>query len=181
MRASGLAPPRKGTKRTHRLSSSFTSSWTSSPRDLITLAIAAYAAVLSTVVAVRSILRERPRVRLRLGPGLTSTAEGRIQSLWVLRVVNPGPRPITIERVGLKRKDKPDDYWAPVVSGPTFPLTLAEQEHAVVTFEAERPINMVRSAWARSLLGDTFVVRWHRWSPRTLFDRMRGKYTTDDW
>ena len=71
-------------------------------RDIITLSIAAYGAVISTVVLLRQIFSDRVRVKLTVRKNAQIVGDPRYQgqTLVIFRVTNVGHRPVTIKSFG---------------------------------------------------------------------------------
>jgi hypothetical protein len=73
----------------------------------LTLVLGAYGAIVSTLLAISQLLRDRPGVKLRLTPTNveyapeTETDDALTRDFWEVRVVNYRKRPITIRRGGL--------------------------------------------------------------------------------
>jgi hypothetical protein len=120
--------------------------------EWVTFAIAAYAALLSTGVAIHQYVRGQPGVKVGFRATYVVTTKG-VRDLWTIRVVNHRERPIEIRAVGLTRADKIDIYREFVdihgdPAGVTFPFTLGDgqgKDLYVVRDDNER----VKKAWAR--------------------------------
>jgi hypothetical protein len=86
-----------------------------SSKDLLTLILATYGAVVSTVLGIRAIQRDRRRVKLILEYVLFYE---RAQII----IINVGHRPLTISEIGMqiKLKQNGNDYWDSVPRNSLF-------------------------------------------------------------
>jgi hypothetical protein len=122
----------------------------------ITLAVAIWGALLSTVVAVRQLRRDRPALRLFISP--TAHPSGRLETAWRVRVANPSARPIEVTTVALVDQDglqaSMEDPVPPIelrVQGrlvPSLPVILGDGESLEAILPEPLPERVPRGAWA---------------------------------
>ena len=152
-------------------------------KDYITLALAAWGAVLSTVLGIRTVQRDKPRVKIKtIALADASDMKAGIRDLWHVRIVNVRPTPIEIEQVGLTVKHKEFDSYVPTLLGfdgndPPFtpPLVIKHGESASFYFERndQGMLGKVSGAWARDTLDREHVQKMRRWTPKALRERWR--------
>lgn len=73
-------------------------------KDIVFMAIAGYAAIVSTVTVLRAVLRDRRRIRVRYNFPFFISAGGSQQFISV-EVVNAGHRPVSITQLGFSIPD----------------------------------------------------------------------------
>jgi hypothetical protein len=141
-------------------------------RDWLVFGLAAYGAALSSVLAFRQFVRDRPGVTLRIVPVVSEEAEGRIVERWMVRIVNHRQRPISIDGAGVLVENGAQlqspyvDVEGNAVNFP-FPQTLTDGQHVrvfkkvIATKSAD-----VTGAWAQDALGRIYTVRYPSRSPR---------------
>ncbi|MEJ7816857.1 MAG: hypothetical protein WKF53_16940, partial [Rubrobacter sp.] len=116
-------------------------------QDYLTLALAAWGAALSTLLAARQIARDRPAVKVRVlalavAPNAARTDSG--GSYWKVRAINVRARPIEIDQVGLRVRGRSYKAFVPQLRSPlardkpaTVPLTLQDGESATFYFDRD--------------------------------------------
>jgi hypothetical protein len=71
-------------------------------KDFITLGVAIWGAVLSTIIVARQLLQARRRIQVQIVQHLAIEEQpDRLREHWRVRIVNVGSRPLQITRVGL--------------------------------------------------------------------------------
>ena len=88
------------------------------PSDLLTLLIALYGAILSTVIFLRERQKEYRTLRVSCNVSLGTSSKGITGRYISIEAVNIGHRPITIIQAGLKSNTK--EILIPVISDPNF-------------------------------------------------------------
>lgn len=124
--------------------------------QLITLALAVWGSVLSTLLAVRQLRRDRPVLRLFVSP--TAHPSGRLEAAWRVRVANPSARSVEIATVALVDHNglqaSMEDPVPPIevcVQGQvvsSLPVILRDGESLEVTLPEPLPERFPRGAWA---------------------------------
>jgi len=144
---------------------------TSSGRDWLAFAVAAYGAIVATIVAGYQFMRDRAGVKVVLTPISSETqgSEGATAEIWGIRVVNHRKRPITIQDAGLLRgKDHLHSLFLNIhgdrIADP-FPVALTDGMSAEFYVHRDDRAD-VRGAWVRDALNRTFKVRYSSRSPR---------------
>jgi hypothetical protein len=163
--------------------------WT--PTDYITIGLAGWGAVLSTVLAVRQVRRDRPAVRVLVDKLGSQAPNGDSKTYWWVRVVNMNPRPIAIQSVGLHSHDRQLRHYAADPEAtkwrePTkLPVTLQDFESAEFFFDIERvglkDWGGLRGAYVRDTVDREYTGRYRTHSPQALWrlvkvNRIRKKH-----
>jgi hypothetical protein len=152
--------------------------------DAITLGLAAWGATLSTGLAVRQVVVDRPAVKLFI--------EKRAEA-WHIRAVNVRTRPVQLTAFGVFLRNRafrgidlsmqfedpsesaPDEW---VRMSARLPVWLRESEDAVFwlpfTESTLQEIGAFRGAWLTDSAGRRYSRKWRRWKPaRSVIGRYR--------
>jgi hypothetical protein len=124
--------------------------------EWVTLVLAVWGAVLSTIIALRQIRRDRPNLKLFIRPG--HHPSGRLEAEWVIRIANPNARPVEVTHAALIDHEglqaSMEDPVPPievraqgrVVSG--LPVVLGDGDSLEVVLPEPLPERVPRGAWA---------------------------------
>ncbi|MGH9351550.1 MAG: hypothetical protein ACRD2G_05235, partial [Terriglobia bacterium] len=74
--------------------------------ELPTVIIAAYGAVLSTILGIREFRQNTRRIRVFCETAVAASALGGRWDFVVIKAINNGPRPVTITTAGLQMNNK---------------------------------------------------------------------------
>lgn len=144
-----------------------------SDAQLLTLIVAAWGAVLSTLLAAREVIRDRRRVKVVVLPLISMTRNGEFIDLWRVRVVNVRHRPVEIEKVGVSTRNatryipRTVDFDGKPTASP-LPRVLADGESIAVTFlvSDEDDKRALTGGWAYDTLGREYTAAYPGRSPR---------------
>jgi hypothetical protein len=126
--------------------------------------VAAYAAGVSTIVGGQQVLRELPRVRVRLTRQATTFTGTERRSVLVVSVANGGRRPVTIEEVYFMSSDHYRSTPSTWLYGAP-PFTLLDSERRSLLHEENGAVPDDAVFLVRDSLG--------RWWPRRRGLRVR--------
>jgi hypothetical protein len=119
-------------------------------KDYITLGVAAWGAVLSTIVVTRQLLQARRRIQVQIVQhlNLEEPPDG-LREHWRVRVVNVGSRPLQINQVGLivKTTDMGTGRYTPLPRASTV-LSPTRSREAAVTVPKLAVATQARGALA---------------------------------
>lgn len=102
-------------------------------KDAVTLYIAAYGAILSTMAILWGIRRERRRIRVEVSPAFYAYANGELSSQMAsLDVVNQGHRPTYVSAPKLRMPNKKFMTFVGADGFKDFPKRLDDGESACV-------------------------------------------------
>ena len=162
-------------------------------KDYITLGVAIWGAVLSTIIVARQVMQARRRIQVQIVQHVAIEEQPhRLREHWRVRIVNVGSRPLEITRVGLivKTTDRGTGRYTPEAMGfdgaepdrlPPFFLNDGETATLFFRVESEGPYCNVRGAVAldasnREYLGfQRTTSRFQRLRARLALRRTRGQ------
>lgn len=149
----------------------------------LTLGIAGYAAILSTVVFVNQFVRGRPGVKVRLRAVVVVRQSNGVNDYWTIRIVNHRERPIEIRAAGLSLANRTDLYpefvdlegHAVGTGEALFPLSLADGQSKDLTVRRNDEGEKVLKAWARDSLDRRYASRRQILWPHRRFKAWRAR------
>lgn len=150
--------------------------------DLLTLLVALYGAMLSTILALREFKREKRQIRVTCRMTLGSALTGDVLEFVQIHVVNTGHRPIQITSAALELSDGNQFIQLTSKLGPlSLPKKIDDHESVSVYFdypdvekalkEREDPDVIYTSAVVRDAEGNEYRSKL----PRVLKDRGLAK------
>jgi hypothetical protein len=121
--------------------------------------IAAYAAILSTLVAAWNIwvyFQDRPELEVGCTPGGHKTIDGRVTPGISIRMANSGKRPLTIVASGVMLDTGSPENIASIYD-PGLPVESTQgRQHTTHVFPDQVDAGKVRYAWARDATGKVY-------------------------
>jgi len=115
--------------------------------EVLTLFVAAYGAVLSTLLAIRQLRAQRRALKVSCRLVVTSQPTGEISELVSIIAVNTGVRPVEVKMAGLLMSNK--DLFTQVASriGPSpLPKKLEDGESVTIFFDLSKARLSIRDA-----------------------------------
>jgi hypothetical protein len=115
--------------------------------EVLTLFVAAYGAVLSTLLAIRQLRAQRRALKVSCRLAVTSQPTGEISELVSIIAVNTGVRPVEVKMAGLLMSNK--DLFTQVASriGPNpLPKKLEDGESVTIFFDLSKARLSIRDA-----------------------------------
>jgi hypothetical protein len=109
--------------------------------SVITLIIAGYAAIVSTVIAITQVAnfrRDRPKIRINVSRNMVVTGDPirNNMTFTVLKISNVGRRPVTITHVGEMHLTNAGAFYYDVV--PKIPCELTEGKYALASVDEKK-------------------------------------------
>jgi hypothetical protein len=145
----------------------------------MTTVIAIWGALLSTMLAVRQFLQDRPRVRVLATPVFDMRQPEGHEQVWHVQVVNTRNRPVEIMSVGVMtpryRRYQPTSAPANDHRHPEhFPVIVAPHHSISCVYELEggHSRDALVGAWAMDIFEREYRAAYPRRNPRAYF-RMR--------
>lgn len=137
--------------------------------EIITLVIAAYGAVLSTIAILRQIFGDRVKVKLTVKRNMEMINDPRYanMTLTILEVINTGRRPVTITTFGAIRL-YPYTNLAVIDSRPQLPCEITEGKY-------------VTSIWDQTGLDFSKIDYWGAWDSHGRVHKLREASLFKHW
>jgi hypothetical protein len=149
----------------------------------VTLGIAAWGAALSTVLAIRDIWRDRPRVKVKVGGLVDASDPDGVEDYWWVRVVNVRSRPLEVTAVGLRMKRPGEHYDLQPIrrrvgrgSPEKLPVPIGPGQSVSFYFDRDGDglgAEKVVGAFARDMLDKTYRGRVRELTPVAVLARYR--------
>ncbi len=161
--------------------------------DYVTLGVAVWGALLSSLLGLRQVRRGRPGVKVIVLPMEGQGEDGGGRSYWWVRVHNHRERPVEIESVGIRLKHPKPHGWGTLVHAQVnakharsseLPTMLTDGESADFYFKrvgyGYPNVPTVGGFRVRDSAGNTYSGKYRRSSPAALWrtwklNRLRRK------
>jgi hypothetical protein len=136
---------------------------------MVTVMIAIYGAVLSTVVAMRQILGERVRVKVTVKRNMQVVGDPRYRgmTLTVLTVTNIGRRPVTITTFGTVPL-YPNTGLVAIDTQPQLPCEITEESY-------------ITSKWPQAEIDFSTIDYWAAWDSHGRMHRLHEASRLRHW
>jgi hypothetical protein len=142
--------------------------------QIITVAVAVYAAVVATITGMVQIFnyrRDRARIKVTVGHNTQIWGDARYmgKTLTIVKVLNEGRRPVTITTVGARRL-YPNTHFVIVECQPSLPYELTEGKSlmAILPSDDMDDFSTIESWEAVDAVGRTYRLHIASWYSRAI-------------
>jgi hypothetical protein len=131
-----------------------------STSEILTLVLAAYAAILSTILGIAQLGRERRRVKVNCRLAVSATPGGKSAEFISIQAVNMGQRPVEVHMAGLLMNNGRTFTQVASRIGPIpLPRKLQDGESVTILIDLDKAKLAVRDADIQGLRYTAAIVR----------------------